>query len=247
MNQFLAQIYNSQSQNESNESNISIFLTHLTQKFKRAKQNQVNAIVQIYARRVNMAYRPKILAFAGSLRKDSWNKKLVKIAITGAESAGADVTYIDLKDYPLPIYDQDIEDAQGLPENALKLKELMWKNDGFLISCPEYNSSMSACFKNVIDWTSRMAPKEEVYLSCFIDKVVMLMSASPGGLGGLRGLVHAKAMFGNIFSIVLPQQKTISFADKAFEIDGNLKDPKKQQEIINLGKELTEFIRKYKS
>lgn len=193
-----------------------------------------------------MAYRPKILAFAGSLRKDSFNKKLVKIAVKGAEEAGADVTYIDLKDYPLPLYDQEIEDSQGLPENALKLKELMWKNDGFLISCPEYNSSLSACLKNVIDWTSRMAPKEEVYLSCFIDKVVCLMSASPGGLGGLRGLVAARAMFGNIFSIVLPQQKSISLADKAFEPDGNLKDQEKQKEILNLGKQLADFLKKYK-
>ncbi len=131
-----------------------------------------------------MAYRPKILAFAGSLRADSYNKKLVKIAAKGAEEAGADVTYIDLKDYPLPIYDQEIEDASGLPANAIKLKELMWANDGFLISCPEYNSSMSAAFKNAIDWASRQAKPDEVYLSCFIDKAVQLMSASPGQLGG---------------------------------------------------------------
>src|SRR5581483_4225599 len=91
-----------------------------------------------------MPYRPKILAFAGSLRKDSYNKKLVKIAMKGAEEAGALVTYIDLKDYPLPVYDQEIEDSQGLPENALKLKKLLLEHDGFLISCPEYNSSMPA-------------------------------------------------------------------------------------------------------
>jgi len=193
-----------------------------------------------------MTYRPKILAFAGSLRKDSYNKKLVKIAAKGAQDAGADVTYIDLKDYPLPIYDEDIEDSQGLPENAKKLKELMWKNDGFLISSPEYNSSLSGCFKNMIDWTSRMETKDEVYLSCFIDKVVMLMSASVGGLGGFRGLVHARSVFSSIFSLVLPQQKTIASADKAFEIDGNLKDPEKQKEVLNLGKQLTEFLRKYK-
>jgi NAD(P)H-dependent FMN reductase len=80
-----------------------------------------------------MAARPKILAFAGSLRKDSFNKKLVKIALKGAQDAGADVTYIDLKDYPLPIYNQDDEDAHGIPENANKLKELMIAHDGFLI------------------------------------------------------------------------------------------------------------------
>ena len=193
-----------------------------------------------------MTYQPKILAFAGSLRKDSFNKKLVKIAVKGALDAGAQVTYIDLKDFPLPVYDADIENSQGLPENALKLKELMLSHDGFLISCPEYNSSMSAAFKNMIDWTSRQATPDEIYLCCFIDKVVVLMSASPGGLGGMRGLVHVRSMFSNINSIVLPQQKSISEADQAFAPDGSLKDAKQQNEIINLGKKLAQFLSKYK-
>lgn len=191
-----------------------------------------------------MSNKPKILAFAGSLRKESFNKKLVKIAIKGAEEANAEVTYIDLKDYPLPVYDQDIEDATGIPENALKLKKLMLSHDGFLISSPEYNSSISAAFKNVIDWTSRPASKDEVYLCCFIDKVVTLMSASPGNLGGLRGLVHVRAMFSNIYSIVLPHQKCISMADQAFNPDGSLKDPKQQKEVMNLGKRLAQFLSK---
>ena len=189
-----------------------------------------------------MAYRPKILAFAGSLRKDSLNKKLIKIAVQGARDAGAEVTHIDLKDYPLPIYDQDIEDAEGLPKNALKLKQLMLEHDGFLLSCPEYNSSMSAVFKNVIDWTSRTAKKDEVYLCCFIGKVVSLMSASPSDLGGLRGLVHVRSMFGNIFSIVLPQQKCIRQAHNAFKEDGNLKDAAQQEEVRRLGSGLAEFL-----
>lgn len=193
-----------------------------------------------------MAYRPKILAFAGSLRKDSFNKKLIKIAMKGAEDSGADVTLIDLKDYPLPVYDQDIEDAQGLPENALKLKKLLWDHDGFLISCPEYNSSVSGAFKNMVDWTSRQASPEEVYLSCFIDKAIVLMSASPGYLGGLRGLVHARALLNNIFSIVLPQQKTIAQADAAFNPDGSLKDLKQEEEVKKLGKTLADFLVKHK-
>lgn len=193
-----------------------------------------------------MDYRPKILAFAGSLRKDSFNKKLIKIAVKGAQEAGAEVTLIDLKDYPLPIYDQDIEDSQGLPENALKIKDLMFKNDGFLLSCPEYNSSMSAVFKNVIDWASRNASKDEVYLSCFIDKAVGLISASPGALGGLRSLVHVRSMFSNIYSYVLPQQKCIAHADKAFDANGNLIDAKAQADVMNMGKNLTQFIKKLK-
>lgn len=191
-----------------------------------------------------MGSKPKILAFAGSLRTESYNKKLVKIAMHGAEEAGGDVTYIDLRDYPLPLYDQEIEDREGLPANAVKIKELMWKNEGFLISCPEYNSGMPAVFKNTIDWASRMASKDEVYLSCFIDKVVTLMSASPGNLGGLRSLVNVRAMFSNIYSLVLPKQKTISQADKAFNSDGSLKDARHQDEILNLGRQLVEFLKK---
>jgi chromate reductase len=189
--------------------------------------------------------KPKILAFAGSLRKDSYNKALVKIAAKGAEEAGGDVTYIDLKDYPLPLYDQEIEDSQGLPENALKLKELMLQHDGFLISSPEYNSSMSAVLKNVIDWVSRPAKPDEVYLCCFIDKVVSLMSASPGALGGLRGLVHVRSMFGNIFSLVLPKQKTIPHADKAFDKAGQLTDPKQEKEVKALGAQLVKFLEQH--
>lgn len=166
-----------------------------------------------------MNKKPKILAFAGSLRKDSFNKKLVKIAAEGAAAAGAEVTVIDLKDYPLPVYDQEIEETQGLPENALKLKELMWSHDGFLIASPEYNSSLSGALKNMIDWTSRMAKKDEVYLSCFIGKVAVLLSASPGQLGGLRGLTHLRALLNNVFCLVLPQQKTLSQADTAFNGD----------------------------
>ena len=194
-----------------------------------------------------MTYKPKILAFAGSLRKDSYNKKMVKVAMKGAQESGADVTYIDLKDYPLPVYDQEIEDSQGLPENALKLKKLLLEHDGFLIANPEYNSSMSAAFKNMIDWVSRPAKAEEVYLCAFIDKVVMLMSASPGALGGLRGLIHTRSMFGNINSIVLPQQKCISQADKAFQADGRMTDPKQEEDVKKLGKQLAKFLSIYKS
>lgn len=194
-----------------------------------------------------MTYTPKILAFAGSLRKDSFNKKLVKIAMKGAESAGAKVTFIDLKDYPLPLYDQDIQDAEGLPAAALELKKLMMEHDGFLLALPEYNSSMSAAFKNAIDWASRPASKDEANLACFVDKVVTLMSASVGQLGGIRGLVHARAMLSNIFCIVLPKQKSISQANAAFDQEGNLKDPAQQKEVEELGKTLTQFLKKLKS
>src|SRR5262245_29509779 len=99
--------------------------------------------------------RPKVLAFAGSARKQSLNKRLVQVAAEGARRAGAEVTLIDLKDYPLPLYDGDLEAGEGLPQNARRLRELMLGHDGFLISSPEYNGSLSPLLKNVIDWCSR--------------------------------------------------------------------------------------------
>src|SRR5215471_14352597 len=95
---------------------------------------------------------PRILAFAGSLRRDSFNKKLVPIAAKGAGEAGAEVTLIALKDFPLPLFDQDLEAEQGMPQNGKKLKELFIDHDGLLIAAPEYNSSITAVLKNAIDW-----------------------------------------------------------------------------------------------
>lgn len=194
-----------------------------------------------------MEYKPKVLAFAGSLRKDSFNKKLVKIAMQGAEEAGAEVTYINLEDYPMPVYSAEIEEQQGLPESVLKLKKLMFNSDAFLIASPEYNSSISGPLKNVIDWVSRPASAEEVYLSCFIDKVAMIISASPGALGGLRGLVHLRSILENIFTYVIPSQKSLPNAGEAFDQDGSLKNKKDQEAFINLGKKLVQVTKKLKA
>jgi chromate reductase, NAD(P)H dehydrogenase (quinone) len=189
---------------------------------------------------------PRILAFAGSLRKDSYNKKLVQIAVQGARRAGAEVTYIDLKDYPLPIFDEDLEKAAGLPDNGRKLKDLFLAHDGLLLAAAEYNSSITAVLKNTIDWVSRPA-SGEAPLGCFTGKAATLMSASPGGLGGLRGLVHVRAILGNINVIVLPEQIAVSRAFEAFNDDGTLKDAKQQAAVEGLGKTLAEFLKKMKS
>jgi chromate reductase, NAD(P)H dehydrogenase (quinone) len=178
--------------------------------------------------------KPRILAFAGSLRRDSFNKKLVKVAAAGARAAGAEVTEIDLKDFPLPLYDGDIEAAEGLPANAKKLKELFLAHQGLLLACPEYNSSITAVLKNVIDWVSRPAPGE-ASLACFTGKVVSLMAASPGALGGLRGLVTVRSILGNIQCIVLPDQVAVGKAQEAFDEKGDLKDPKQKASVEKLG------------
>lgn len=193
-----------------------------------------------------MPYKPKILAFAGSLRKDSYNKKLLKIAVDGAIQAGAEVTHIDISNYPLPLYDGDLETQKGLPENALTFKKLFWEHDGFLIASPEYNSSISGALKNIIDWVSRPASADEVYLGCFIDKVAVIMGASPGGLGGLRGLVHLRSILENIYTIVLPDQKAIPNAMDAFDAEGQLKNAEQQKAIAKLGIKLAETLSKLK-
>jgi len=180
---------------------------------------------------------PKVLAFAGSARQGSFNKKLVKIAAEGAKAAGAEVTYLDFRDLPLPLYDEDLETAEGLPENVLKLKALMKDHQGFLISCPEYNSSITPLLKNAIDWASRPAPNESS-LECFKEKVAVLMSASPGGLGGLRGLIHVRSILSSIGVLVLPDQKAIGSAHEAFDENDNLKDESQRIAIRQLGDKL---------
>ena len=186
---------------------------------------------------------PKILAFAGSTRTDSFNKKLVKIAVAGARAAGAEVTQLDLRDLPMPLYDGDLEAKEGIPPNAKKFKELMLAHQGLLISAPEYNSGISGFFKNAIDWASRPAPGEAP-LACFVGKVATLMSTSPGALGGLRGLVHVRSILGNIHVLVLPDQVAVPRAYEAFTSDGALKDPKQQASIEKLGRELTTMLMK---
>ena len=189
-----------------------------------------------------MSYQPRILAFAGSTRRDSYNKKLVSLAAEAARAAGAQDTLIDLRDLALPLYDADLEAADGLPANARKLKELMTQHEGLLISSPEYNSSVSAVLKNAIDWMSRQETPSEPALLSFREKVAVIMSASPGALGGLRGLVHLRSILGNIRVIVLPDQVAVMKAHEAFDADGRLKDPQVAASVEVLGRTLTDVL-----
>ena len=189
--------------------------------------------------------QPKILAFAGSTRQGSFNKQLVRIAAKGAEKAGAQVTVIDLRDYPLPLFDEDDEAASGMPEQGKALKRLMIEHDGVLISAPEYNSSITAVLKNAIDWVSRREGNEAP-LVAFRGKGAALMSASPGALGGLRGLVHVRSILGNIGVIVLPDQVAVPKAADAFTADGELKDAALQGKVEGLGSGLASFLAKWK-
>jgi NAD(P)H-dependent FMN reductase len=188
-----------------------------------------------------MSTAPRILAFAGSTRTDSFNKRLVTVAAAGARAAGAEVTLIDLRDYPLPVYDGDLEARDGLPANARKLKDLFLAHQGLLISAPEYNSSITAVLKNTIDWVSRPVPGEAA-LNCFDGKVAALMSASPGALGGLRGLVHVRAILQNIRVLTIPEQVAVPNASEAFAPSGSLKDAKQQAAVEALGAKVAQIL-----
>ena len=165
---------------------------------------------------------PKILAFSGSIRRDSWNRKLIQAAVDATRAAGGDVTLIDLADYPLPIYNGDLEDKEGLPDNALRLKALFKEHDALLISSPEYNSSIPPLLKNTIDWVSREWQGESGLVP-YQNKVAAILAASPGALGGMRMLPHLRQVLNTLGVLVLPGQFALSSADTAFdESDGTL-------------------------
>ena len=192
-----------------------------------------------------MTDQPTILAFAGSTRADSFNKKMVRIAADGARNAGAKVTLVDLRDYAMPLYDGDLEAAEGLPAAAQAFKKLMIAHDGFLIAAPEYNSSISAVLKNTIDWVSRPVP-DESRLVAFQAKAAALMSAAAGGFGGVRSLTHVRAILANIGVLVMPEQVTLSQAMRAFEPDGSFQDHGMQDRVAGLGARLATFLQQFK-
>lgn len=188
----------------------------------------------------------KILAFAGTTRAEALNKKLVRVAAAAAQAAGAQVTTLDLRDLPMPLYDGDLEARDGIPAGAIKFKELLKAHDGLLVSAGEYNSSITGVLKNAIDWASRQEPGE-ANLACFKDKVAALLCASPGALGGLRALVHVRAILGNIGVLVLPGQFALARAHEAFNPDGTLKEAKHQSTVAAIAAELTRVVRKLRA
>lgn len=185
---------------------------------------------------------PRILAFAASLRSASFNRKLVAIAAQGARAAGAEVTLLDLRDLPMPIYDGDIEKEQGLPANAKAFKRLLIEHQGLLVASPEYNSQMPALLKNSIDWASRTEPGDTPMLA-FRGKVAAVTSASPGALAGLRSQTLVRSLLAYLGMIVVPTQIGVARANEAFDESGRLKDEKQQAAVAALGAEVARMIR----
>ena len=185
----------------------------------------------------------RILVFAGSVRVGSLNKKLAGVAAAAVRAAGAEATLIDLADYPMPLYDGDLEAREGLPAGARRLKDAFIAHQGLLIVSPENNASVSALLKNTLDWISRQDGSESGLLP-YHGKVAAMSGASPGALGGLRGLTHLRAILQTLNVLVLPQQFALGRAHEAFNADGSLKDAKHQAAIVALAQGLVEVCSK---
>jgi chromate reductase len=162
----------------------------------------------------------KIIVFAGSLRADSCNKKFARVATSFAKDAGADAEFLDLKDYPMPVYDGDIETASGIPAGTAALGKKILEADALVISTPEYNGSIPGVLKNVIDWLSRDKPMS------LAGKHLLLLAASPGALGGIRALWHTRQPFDAVGVHVFPGMMSLPAAYQAFDAEGKLTNEK---------------------
>jgi chromate reductase len=191
-----------------------------------------------------MAKKPKILAFAGSLREHSYSKRVVKTAVRGAENAGAEVTYIDLRSFPMPIYNADEHQKNGFDPNALKFQKLVAEHEGFLIASPEYNGSLSGALKNALDWASR-ASDEFKTIEVFRGKVAAIMTESPGAFGGIRCLGHLRGVLSILQINVLPSEIAVGKVHEMFDGNGEeMTDAKMKHILEELGASLVDILRK---
>jgi len=188
----------------------------------------------------------KVALLSGSLRGESLNTKLV-LSVAGEieKQGGVEIDLISLNKLGLPIYDQDIEDKE-FPASAIELKKRLIESDAFLIGSPEYNGSISAALKNAIDWASRPRPDEE-QLECFKGKACGLLAASPGAIGGLRGLRHVRQILTQIQMVVVPQEFALGKAHEAFDDNGQIKDDSTRKMANNVGHALVKMTRMLKT
>jgi chromate reductase, NAD(P)H dehydrogenase (quinone) len=167
----------------------------------------------------------KLLFLAGSARAGSVNTKLARLAAMIAAANGIQATFADLGDYPLPLYDGDLEAKDGVPDNATKLKALMLIHKGVFIASPEYNASITPLLKNTLDWVSRVKAEGEAPLFVFKSRVFALGAASPGGFGGIRGISATRQVLElGLGALVLPDQILVPKALSAFDEHGHLTD-----------------------
>ena len=177
----------------------------------------------------------KILAISGSSRQGSLNKQLLDAAVSAARALGANVTQLDLRTLALPVYDGDLEAAAGLPDGCVVLKQALAGHDALLLASPEYNGFFSPLLKNAIDWASRPQAGQP---SPFGGKLAALLAASPGALGGIRGLPAVRQLLSNLGVLVVPGQMSLPRAHEAFDAQGNLRDPAQHEMLEKMIMEL---------
>lgn len=190
-----------------------------------------------------MSTAPRLLAFAGSLRRDSFNRRLIHVLAAGAREAGAEVTVIELRDYPLPIYDGDIEDA-GMPEHVRRLQALLATHHGLLMATPEYNGAVPALLKNTLDWISRPTADGGAGTALFDGKPAGIVAASPGALGGLRALIALRDSLAKLGLWVAPAQVAVGRAGEAFDGSGDLADARQRRAVHAVGARVASAARR---
>jgi NAD(P)H-dependent FMN reductase len=187
---------------------------------------------------------PKILVFAGSIRSGSHNARLAALATKELALAGVEVTRISLEDYPLPLYDGDLEGRSGPPENALKLKRLIGANHGVFIASPEYNASVTPLLKNTIDWISRVHERGEAPLAVFKNRVFAIGGASDGAYGAMRSLLALRQVLElGCGALVIPEQVAVMRASEAFDEMDNLMEERSANALKRTLQRLTEMAR----
>jgi NAD(P)H-dependent FMN reductase len=189
-------------------------------------------------------FNPKILVFAGSIRGASHNARLAALATKLLEQEGGTVTRISLQDFPMPLYDGDLETKSGPPEHAVKLKRMVMQHAGVFIASAEYNASLTPLLKNTIDWISRVREGTEPALAAFRNRIFALAAASPGTLGGYRSLMALRQVLElGCGATVLPEQVAVRDAANAFDEDDNLRDPRTAQALTTLLRRLIDAAR----
>ena len=173
----------------------------------------------------------RLLAFAGSLRADSFNRKLIRVLATGASAAGAQVQVVELRELALPLYDGDLEATGTIPAGVRSLQEAFAAADGLLISTPEYNGSLSGVLKNTLDWISRPQANGQPGTNLFAGKPAGIVATSPGALGGLRALLDLRDALGKLGMWVAPAQVAVGGAATAFDASGELIDETRRAQV----------------
>jgi NAD(P)H-dependent FMN reductase len=183
---------------------------------------------------------PRVLVFAGSTRTGSLNKRLARVAAAAVQAAGGEATLIDLAAHRMPLYDGDLEASEGVPAEARRLREMLKAHDALLVVSPENNSSVPAVLKNTLDWLSRPVDGQNGLVP-FQGKVAALMAASPGALGGLRGLFHLRQILNSLQVLVIPEQFALPRAHEALPEAGGLADAKHHASVTGVARRLVEI------